>query len=131
MYNYVALFKIAVAGWRRYLNWIALTWLAAIFAAPLFAVTDAEYLQDFQGVRQRPDRHRHGAERRQRVRHPRPARARSDSPSGCRSEREASKAASPTARLIGPFVSHLTEFPNDHMPGQTHCTISIILILRV
>jgi exopolysaccharide production protein ExoZ len=33
---YVALFIIAVAGWRRYLNWLALTWLAAILAAPLF-----------------------------------------------------------------------------------------------
>ena len=32
---YVALFLIAVAGWRRYLTWIALAWLAATFAAPL------------------------------------------------------------------------------------------------
>jgi peptidoglycan/LPS O-acetylase OafA/YrhL len=31
---YVALFLIALAGWQRYLIWIVLTWLVAIFAAP-------------------------------------------------------------------------------------------------
>jgi len=33
---YVALFLIGLAGWHRYLNRIALIWLAAIFSAPLF-----------------------------------------------------------------------------------------------
>jgi exopolysaccharide production protein ExoZ len=32
---YMALFLIALAGLQRHLNWIALAWLAAIFAAPL------------------------------------------------------------------------------------------------
>jgi exopolysaccharide production protein ExoZ len=32
---YVALFLIALAGWHRHLTWIVLTWLVAIFAAPL------------------------------------------------------------------------------------------------
>jgi exopolysaccharide production protein ExoZ len=37
---YVALFLIAVAGWRRHLAWIALAWLSAIFAAPVMTGWD-------------------------------------------------------------------------------------------
>src|SRR5713101_557276 len=33
---YVALFLIALIGWRRHLNRIALVWIAVILAAPLF-----------------------------------------------------------------------------------------------
>jgi exopolysaccharide production protein ExoZ len=39
---YVALFLIAAAGWHRYMNRIALVWLAVILAAPLFMGSSSE-----------------------------------------------------------------------------------------
>jgi peptidoglycan/LPS O-acetylase OafA/YrhL len=47
---YVALFLIALIGLRRYLNWIALGWIAAIGAAPLFIGWEAKLLYPFYSI---------------------------------------------------------------------------------
>lgn len=44
---YIALFFIAVIGWRRHLNKIALIWIAAIGAAPLFSGLNDNAFNDF------------------------------------------------------------------------------------
>ncbi len=47
---YVALFLIALIGWRRHLNRIALVWIAVILAAPLFIGSSDNVFHHFHSI---------------------------------------------------------------------------------